>query len=216
MDLEKMDDFFTKRINSYEDQMLNNVEGCREGYKKIADFIPKHCKNLLDLGCGTGLELKYVFKRFPNMLVTGIDYTKIMLDKLYENYPKKNIDLICGDYFKVAFGTEKYDCVISFQTMHHFTHEAKISLYKKVRNALKNYGCYIECDYVAKDLTEENFFFTEAKKIREEKNISPDILIHYDTPCCSETQIKLLSAAGFSVYRKLWKLGQTAIFKAEK
>ncbi|MBR1735291.1 MAG: class I SAM-dependent methyltransferase [Alphaproteobacteria bacterium] len=196
--------------------MLNHVEGCREGYERIAEFIPENCKNLLDLGCGTGLELKHIFEKFPKLHVTGIDYTQAMLDKLRKNYPQKNIDLICEDYFKVDFGKEKYDCAISFQTLHHFSHDSKIALYKKIREALKDGGCYIECDYVAKDLAEEEFLFAEAKRIREEENISSEDLMHWDTPCCAETQLRLFAEAGFSTQEKLWQIGQTAIFKINK
>ena len=216
MTIEKMDDFFTKRIDNYENQMLNHVEGCREGYEKIAEFVPDGCENLLDLGCGTGLELNHIFEKFPNLHVIGIDYTQVMLDKLQENYPQKNIELIRGDYFKVDFGKEKYDCAISFQTLHHFSHNSKIALYKKIRDALKNGGWYIECDYVAKDLAEEEFLFTEAKRIREEENISSEALMHWDTPCCAEIQLRLFTKAGFSTPEKLWQLGQTAIFKMNK
>lgn len=216
MAVEKMDDFFTKRIDKYESQMLNYVEGCREGYEKIAEVVPDNCENLLDLGCGTGLELKHIFERFPNLHVVGVDYTQAMLDKLRENYPQKNIELIRGDYFKVDFGKEKYDCAISFQTLHHFSHDSKIALYKKIRDALKNGGCYIECDYVAKDLAEEEFLFAEAERIREEENISSEALMHWDTPCCAETQLRLFAEAGFSTQEKLWQLAQTAIFKMNK
>ena len=202
MAIEKMDDFFTKRIDKYVSQMLNYVEGCREGYEKIAELIPDSCENLLDLGCGTGLELKHVFKKFPNLHVVGVDYTQAMLDKLQENYQHKNLELIRGDYFKVDFGKEKYDCAISFQTLHHFSHDSKIALYKKIRDALKNGGCYIECDYVAKDSAEEEFLFAEAERIREEENISSEALMHLDTPCCTETQVRLFAEAEFSTPEK--------------
>lgn len=96
-----MSDFFTKRIHEYEHQMLENVEGCKEGYIKLAEIIPNDCKNLLDLGCGTGLELREIFKKIPDLEVTGIDLTKAMLDKLKINFPDKNIKLICGNYFDV-------------------------------------------------------------------------------------------------------------------
>lgn len=115
-----MNDFFTKRIDGYENQMLENVEGFKEGYIEIAQLVPQSCKTLLDLGYGTGLELKEIFKKIPDLCVTGIDLTKAMPDKLKQNYPTKNLNLICDSYFDVDFGINKFDCAISFQTMASF------------------------------------------------------------------------------------------------
>lgn len=100
--------------------------------------------------------------------------------------------------------------------MHHFSHDSRVSLYKKVRNSLKNDGCYIECDYVAKDLAEEDFFFNESDKIRKSENIASEVLIHFDTPCCVETQLRLFREAGFRTQEKLWQVGQTAVFRSKK
>lgn len=36
----KMDEFFNKRVNMYDDHMLNEVEGCREGYKEWRNKFP--------------------------------------------------------------------------------------------------------------------------------------------------------------------------------
>ena len=46
--LEKMADFFTARIDSYDNHMINEVEGCREGYLKMAELIPDETETLLD------------------------------------------------------------------------------------------------------------------------------------------------------------------------
>lgn len=209
--VERMDDFFSKRVEGYEDHMLNSVEGCRDGYQKIAQLIPENCSDLLDIGCGTGLELTHIFERFPNLHVVGIDYTQAMLDKLLAKYPLKNIDLIHGDYFKVDFGIEKYDCVISFETLHHFPAEDKAALYKKIWHSLRNDGYYIEFDFLATDIEQEAYFHAEYEKIKRE-----DVVIHFDTPCCAETQLCLFTEAGFVEAEKLWQIGYNAMFKMRK
>ena len=211
MNLEKMDDFFTSRVNGYESHMIENVDGCEEGYIKLAELIPQDCKSLLDLGCGTGLELKEIFKKFPNLNVIGIDLTQAMLNELKKNYQDKNINLICGNYFDVDFGINKFDCAISFQTMHHFKHEEKIKLYKKIYSALKAGGMYIECDYMVKDQKEEDFYFAELERMRKELDIPANQLVHYDTPCTVENQVKMFQSAGFKKVKKVWQEGNTVI-----
>ena len=157
------------------------------------------------------MELHEIFKKIPDLEVTGIDLTQAMLDKLKSKFPDKNINLICGSYFDAPFGEKAFDIVISFQTMHHFTHESKVSLYKKIRKALKPSGMYIECDYVAKDQSEENYLFSELNRIRKEQNIKDDEFVHFDTPCTVDNQIEMFERAGFKEIAKVWQKGQTAI-----
>ena len=107
--MEKMDEFFTARVDGYDEHMLNEVDGCREAYGEMSKLVPENTKNLLDLGCGTGLELEAIFKRFPDISVTGIDLTKAMLDKLEEKYRGKNITLIQGDYFRTDLGQNRFE-----------------------------------------------------------------------------------------------------------
>ena len=39
--IEKMSDFFAARVDGYENHMLNNVEGVKKGYVKMAECIAK-------------------------------------------------------------------------------------------------------------------------------------------------------------------------------
>lgn len=214
--LEPMSDFFTARLDGYDEHMLNDVEGCREGYIKMARLVPKKTQRLLDLGCGTGLELDEIFRLLPDVQVTGIDLTRAMLERLREKHPDKKLDLICGDYFAVDFGENRFDCVVSFQTMHHFTHEKKTELYGKICKALADNGVYIECDYMVETQEEENHWFAENERIRKEQNIPPDEFFHYDTPCTIENQKAMLKNAGFAQVEKVFRMENTTMLVARK
>ncbi|HBM74705.1 MAG TPA: class I SAM-dependent methyltransferase, partial [Clostridiaceae bacterium] len=109
MEIEKMSDFFTARVDGYDEHMLNEVKGCKEGYVKMAELLPRNTAELLDLGCGTGLELDEIFKINPDINVTGIDLTQAMLDKLKQKHPDKNMSLINANYFDCDLGICKYD-----------------------------------------------------------------------------------------------------------
>ena len=214
--IERMDDFFAARVDGYDEHMLTEVEGCREAYAEMAKLVPDNTKKLLDLGCGTGLELEEIFKRLPDISVTGIDLTKEMLEKLSEKYPDKYLTLIQGDYFKEDLGTSCFDTAISFETMHHFSHEMKISLYKKIYDSLKDGGVYIECDYMVETQEEEDFFFAENAGLRKKMNIPDEEYYHYDTPCTIENQIKFFYAAGFAKAEKIFRIEGTTIIIARK
>lgn len=216
MNMEEMSNFFTKRVVGYDEHMLTDVTGCKEAYIEMSKLIPHPCKSLLDLGCGTGLELDEILKRIPDVTITGIDLTQAMLDQLKLKYPDKSICLICGSYFDVPFGTDKYECAISSQTMHHFSYELKIGLYKKVHQALKAKGIYIECDYMLENQEEEDFYFAENARIRKKLNIADNEFYHYDTPCTIVNQIGMLKSAGFRNVDMVFRLGNTTILAAYK
>lgn len=216
MVIEEMSDFFTARVDGYDEHMINEVEGCKDGYVKMAELLPKDANEILDLGCGTGLELEEIFKTKPSINVTGIDLTQAMLDKLKEKHPDKNLSLINASYFDYDFGICKYDAALSFQTMHHFSHEDKFKLYSKVFASLKTNGQYIEGDYMVGNQQAEDFYYSENKRIREEQGIPEGEFYHYDTPCTIDNQIKMLSKAGFKTVKVSWRVENTTIIVAQK
>jgi SAM-dependent methyltransferase len=216
MNMEEMSRFFTERVDGYDEHMLTDVMGCKEGYIEMSKRIPTSCKSLLDLGCGTGLELDEILKVMPDLDITGIDLTQAMLDKLKLKHPDKSMNLICGSYFEVPFGIDKYECAISFQTMHHFSHDQKIGIYKRIYQALKPAGIYIECDYMVETQKEEDFYFSEYARIRKELNLIDSNFYHYDTPCTIDNQIRMLYSAGFRHVEKVFRMENTTMLVAHK
>jgi len=213
--LEKMDEFFENRIDSYEDHMMSESH-IRNGYIKFAELIPENSKVILDLGCGTGLELVEIYKRFPYINVTGIDISQKMLDKLREKFSEKNINLIKANYLEYDFGTNAYDTVISYQTLHHFEYEEKVKLYKKLLNALIPNGQYFECDYMVFTQKEEDFHFYENRRLRSEQGIKGGEFYHYDIPYTIDNQIMMLQKAGFKNAKEEWKEKNAVIIRAIK
>lgn len=119
----------------------------------MAELVPDGTKIILDLGCGTGLELDRIFKRLPNVSVVGIDLTRAMLDRLKQKYPGKNIKSICGNYFNIEFGESSFDTAVSFQTMHHYTHDEKVNIYRLITrlNYLRKRGFYLPNWYTERE-----------------------------------------------------------------
>ena len=97
--LEKMNEFFDKRLDGYDTHMMTNIESADVFYPFTAGLLPKTDNaKILDLGCGTGLELEYYFKINPSAKITGIDLTQSMLDALQQKFPEKELTLICDSY----------------------------------------------------------------------------------------------------------------------
>lgn len=69
--LERMAEFFENRLDGYDDHMMTNIESADEFYPFTAGCLPtnKGCR-ILDLGCGTGLELQEYYSLNPSAKVT--------------------------------------------------------------------------------------------------------------------------------------------------
>jgi tRNA (cmo5U34)-methyltransferase len=215
MPLEEMGAFFNSRVDSYESHMLR--EG-NESYMSVAKLIPQtRGLRLLDLGCGTGLELDEIFKVNPTVQVTGIDLAEKMLEKLSQKHAarKSQLDLILADYFKYDFGKNVYDVALSFETLHHFTAEEKTGLYKRIYAGLKPFGFYIEADYMAPTQEFEDSHRVENKRLRDEQGITEGIY-HYDIPYTAEKQAAMLKKAGFKSVERIGQYRNTVILAARK
>ena len=71
--LEKMGAFFDARLQGYEDHQLTSIAAAREFYPFTVSCLPQTAgARILDLGCGTGLELDFIFPRFPDLAVMGL------------------------------------------------------------------------------------------------------------------------------------------------
>lgn len=215
--IERMDDFFTARVEGYDEHMRTYVEGDSAFYEFTATLLPEaEGANVLDLGCGTGLELEAYFKVNPKANVTGIDMTEAMLNALRNKFPEKEMTLILGSYFDVPLGEEIYDAAVSVESLHHFTAEKKLSLYKKLRVALKKQGAFVLTDYFAESVEEEKEYFQELKRIKQEQGIADDEFYHYDTPLTAEHEMDILREAGFSEVRLEKEWGSTRTVVAVK
>ena len=197
--LEKMDAFFEARLDGYDEHMMTNIAFAGEFYPFTASLLPtEDGSRILDLGCGTGLELEAYFPLCPTAKVTGIDLSAKMLDALKEKFPEKELTLICGSYFDVPFGEARFDAAVSVESLHHFTKEEKIPLYRKLRNSLKEGGCFILTDYFALSGEEEQACRQMLQALKAEQGITDGSFYHYDTPLTPEHEAEALTEAGFT------------------
>lgn len=199
---EEMAAFFTARENGYDEHMMQFAP-C---YDVTAAHIPADCRDLLDLGCGSGLELdaldricKAEGRAFPKVL--GVDMTKALVDQLFAKHPDKDITVTLGSYFDVPFGErpEAFDCAASVESIHHFSLDEKLPLFRKVWEALKPGGVFLQCDYFAA-CEEEVKMHEEHWRVRRAMNetIADGDFVHIDRPKMAYDEAAVMKQAGFS------------------
>lgn len=213
--LEKMSEFFERRLDDYDEHMLNDIESAREFYPFTAKKLPQkpNC-HILDLGCGTGLELEEYFALNPTAHVTGIDLSAGMLKALKAKFPDKNLTLVCGSYFALPLGVDAYDGAVSVESLHHFTKEEKLPLYKKLHRSLKKGGYFILTDYFAPTDEDELRFRETLAVLKKEQGINDGEFYHYDTPLTVRHETEALLEAGFYMVEKLCQWGNTCTLRA--
>lgn len=215
--LEKMGQFFDNRLAGYDEHQLNCIDSATVFYPFTASLLPRQegaC--VLDLGCGTGLELGEYFKWNPTAKVTGIDLAEGMLKELKRKFPNKELRLILGSYFDVPFGHSEFDAAVSVESLHHFTKEEKLPLYRKLHEALKNDGYFILTDYFSLSEEEEVNRRKELLRLKKEQGLADTEFYHYDTPLTVEHETEALFSAGFSSVNILGNWGPTYAIKAIK
>ena len=215
--LEKMSDFFEARLDRYDEHMMTNIKSANEFYPYTAKQLPtaENCQ-VLDLGCGTGLELQEYYIQNPLAKVTGIDLSQGMLSELKRKFADKDITLILGSYFDVPFGEKVFDAAVSVESLHHFTKEEKIALYSKLHTALKDKGFFILTDFFSLSDEEEQMHRRNLLALKAEQGITDDEFYHYDTPLTVKHESDALAEAGFSSVEVLNNWGATYTIKAVK
>lgn len=70
-------------------------------------------KHLLEVGCGVGAQLKILARRFPHLMLTGIDLIASQVDAARQNLgpelAAKRVELVVGDGGTLPFAAESFD-----------------------------------------------------------------------------------------------------------
>jgi len=208
---ELMGPFFDTKAAGYDEYIRSNIfpdEQFAQYYQAESSPIEPTTEpiRVLDLGCGTGLELEALLQRAPNARITGVDLAGDMLDLLRARYADHmdQITLVVDSFLTTPLGRQAYDYALSTMSMHHVLHDKKRELYRKIHAALKPGGKYVEGDSVVPAVLEP-LFLDEYHK--EAAGLSPEVegQYHIDIPFSLETQRALLLEAGFKDFQVLWQ-----------
>ena len=209
--------FFDDKASTYEDRQKGRGPHFLHMHMAVAGALEETSRELkiLDLGCGTGVELEMLLTRAPNARITCIDVSDGMLEQLRRKYVDslEQLEIVQGSFQEIPFRERHYDYVVSVFAMHHFLYLQKIDLYTKVRMALRPEGIYLEGDYYVSP-EEEKQDSARYQQLLKTGVISPDIRYHIDVPFSVARQKQILLEAGFSKVVVLFEGGNNAVFSA--
>jgi tRNA (cmo5U34)-methyltransferase len=215
---ENMAEFFDVRAAGYDDYMRSFIFSdttFAQFYQAVSSPIEKTDAplHILDLGCGTGLEIEALLMRVPNAFITGVDLSENMLELLQNSYTSHmdQITLVEDSYLTIPFGSNVYDYIISAMSLHHLLKDTKRNFYMKIHAALKPGGKYIEGDSVI-PTNMENQFLVEYYESLEHVMPAEEGYYHIDIPFSISSQKALLLDAGFKDFKLIWQMDSSAVW----
>lgn len=182
----EMKAFFDRKTEGYDDVHL----ALMNDKIAITTALPADICTVLDLGAGTGLELIPLFEKFPDVRVTAIDLSESMLGVLKTRPFADRVTCIAGDFFNTDFGGH-YDAVISSAALHHFDPDNKRMLYRRIFEALRPGGIYLNSDRFYENIEDQEI---DLRDYAEDPNRWP----HMDTPLAMSVETALLKDVGFT------------------
>ena len=111
--------------------------------KKALSLLKFNKKDkILDLACGTGLNIPYLIKKISPKNILGIDYSKSMLEKARRKYPK--VKFIQGNVSTFRFN-QKFDKIVCTYSLSMI--ESWKETIRNVRKHLKKDGVFLVLDF---------------------------------------------------------------------
>lgn len=111
-------------------------------HKFLIEQIPKQCRQILEIGCGTGRFSRLLAEHAEKVLAIDLSPQMIRLarerSKLYPN-----IDFVADDVMTYHLPDNHFDCIATLTTLHHLPTEL---ILRKIRNSLKHGGIFVCLD----------------------------------------------------------------------
>jgi len=178
-----------------------------------------------DIGCGTGTVSKMILERYPNAILTCVDFASNMIktakDKLKEH---NNVEYLVEDFYSFNFD-RKYDAIVSSLALHHLRNDNdKKKFFKKIFDALNKNGAFYNADVVlGSNETLQNLYMNKWKEFMQRKvplyeveNIWCPKYEDEDKPAKTIDQIKWLEDVGFKKTDIIWKYYNFAVYGGVK
>jgi ubiquinone/menaquinone biosynthesis C-methylase UbiE len=120
-------------------------------HEYLLSRIPRRCRRVLEIGCGTGEFSRLLARRAESVLAIDLSPQMIRLAAARSRlYP--NIDFVRGDVMTCQLPDDHFDCVATLTTLHHLP---TVPVLEKIRSALKPGGVFVCLDlYQRSDLTD--------------------------------------------------------------
>ncbi len=129
------------------------VRGMNGGHAKLADWGMSHlngisAKRIAELGCGGGRNAAQLLKRFPQTVLTAMDYSEVSVRKAEETnkacIAAGRCTVLQGNVASLPFKDEAFDLATAFETVYFWPGPEKS--FSEVYRVLKPGGIFMICN----------------------------------------------------------------------
>ena len=181
---------YTKRAMNYDKRWQHY---CLPSFSKSIQIIDlDQASRLLDVGCGTGIFLEILEKKYPSAQLDGIDPSQAMLGKASEKVSSK-VTLEAGSAESLPYDSQSFDWVVLSNCLGHIKHQ-EVAL-NEAHRVLKNSGKVIITDWTKDflamrivNLYTQLFDYAEYNSLRSSETIAMMEKLHFE--CISAESYK--------------------------
>jgi len=182
---------YTKRAMNYDKRWQHY---CLPSFSKSIQIIDlDQASRLLDVGCGTGIFLEILEKKYPSAQLDGIDPSQAMLGKASEKVSSK-VTLEAGSAESLPYDSQSFDWVVLSNCLGHIKHQ-EVAL-NEAHRVLKNSGKVIITDWTKDflamrivNLYTQLFDYAEYNSLRSSETIAMMEKLHFE--CISAESYKI-------------------------
>ncbi|OPY37788.1 MAG: hypothetical protein A4E35_01070 [Methanoregula sp. PtaU1.Bin051] len=139
-------------------------------------FLPRNAKNILELGCGTGILTERILIACPGAGITGLDISEDMLDVAGKKPGLAGVRFITRDIRK-SWPDTGYDVIITSLCLHHLSGKERIRVAHRAARALNPGGLFICGDiFRAEHDWEEDLLMESWKRAMREAGAGDDVI----------------------------------------
>ncbi len=115
--------------------------------KRMVDELGADDKDILDLGCGTGILIERILIKIPEAHVAAVDPSQGMRDICAERFERSpQVSISDGDALAIPFPDASFDAVVSSLALHHVAPDLKGECAREIARVLKPGGKFIHAD----------------------------------------------------------------------
>jgi ubiquinone/menaquinone biosynthesis C-methylase UbiE len=112
----------------------------------LASYIEFYqIRSVLDVGAGTGRTVLWLKRRFPNLVIKGIEPVKELREQGYSKGILSE-ELVDGDGYNLPFADNSFDLVCEFAVLHHVREPEKVI--QEMSRVATKMVCISDCNFM--------------------------------------------------------------------